>query len=351
MADRLLELVWRKYVLYDIEMPSSREQQVPLVKWLRAPNVVFRDDFFGTTTKRILQESLKDTVVTTGVDVLLKRSQLYSSRDPSGFIFHISRCGSTTLSNMLMCAKEHFVLSEPHLPVKLFMQFPDAYPISFWIDIIRASMRTLGASAPKTASRYFVKLFHSYVLEVPIFRQALPKTPEIFLYRDPLEVLMSHAKAASSWWYTQATTGLSAEEIFQRPIMELAARGIGRMLQAMVDHSNEETLLINYSEFGPSIPRTLLEFFGIPVTEQLVDDMLASAAIYSKGSQRTREFIPDSEAKRQAATPMMRNLIMQFADRPYQCLERLRRRRIMIGTKPALHTSVGLGNLDRLPNV
>src|SRR5580693_7844529 len=86
----------------------------PMVDWGHLGARRFTDPFFGQTINRCVEhpadllfrhqtplEQLGDIVGT------------QSSLRPTGFVFHMSRCGSTLISQMLAATPENIVLSEP----------------------------------------------------------------------------------------------------------------------------------------------------------------------------------------------------------------------------------------------
>jgi hypothetical protein len=46
-------------------------------------------------------------------------------------------------------------------------------------------------------TRLFLKLDCWHMRDLPLFRRAFPNTPWVFLYRDPVEVLVSHPAGAA----------------------------------------------------------------------------------------------------------------------------------------------------------
>ena len=99
---------------------------------------------------------------------------------PSGFIFHMSRCGSTLVAQMLAALPDSVVISE-------------AAPIDAVVQLGRGLLgRRCGAGAAShdrrlrpparrpTRSTYFVKLDCWHTLALPLFRRAFPLCPGYF---------------------------------------------------------------------------------------------------------------------------------------------------------------------------
>ena len=113
---------------------------------------------------------------------------------PSGFIFHASRCGSTLVSQMLAALPENVVISEAG-PVDAVLRSQMRNPaISeeqrvLWL---RWLLNALGQRRFAAEKRFFVKFECWQVLLLPLIRRAFPDVPWIFLYRNPVEVMVSH---------------------------------------------------------------------------------------------------------------------------------------------------------------
>jgi hypothetical protein len=70
----------------------------PAIEWMDPGNVTFDEPFFHETVDRV-KFQLKSRAVVTDLDFLLQMEKICDSVEPTGFIFHISRCGSTLLAN------------------------------------------------------------------------------------------------------------------------------------------------------------------------------------------------------------------------------------------------------------
>jgi hypothetical protein len=59
------------------------------------------------------------------------------------------------------------------------------------LDWLRAMLSTLGQPRRGSEEHLFIKFEAWHVLMLPIIRKAFPEVPWIFLYRDPVDVLVS----------------------------------------------------------------------------------------------------------------------------------------------------------------
>ena len=69
----------------------------PLVDWCYLEGIHFTDPFFENTLHRAIADPYRLLFRrTTTLEVLLERAGTHPGRKPDGFVFHMSRCGSTS---------------------------------------------------------------------------------------------------------------------------------------------------------------------------------------------------------------------------------------------------------------
>lgn len=308
------------HTLLDIKF---RDDGDGIVHWLRTPGASFRDPFFRMTTNRIFARARGRLLMETGVDALFRqgaRARLY----PAGFIYHVSRCGSTVLSNMLNVVADHFVLAEP-TPLGALFQRSTLFADEQWVELIRASINSLSAHAPSSARHFFLKFSHVMTHQVPLIRSAFPSVREIFVYRDPIEVVVSLvSNDPLPWIWSESLSGIPRMRAMEMPVTELTSRIVGAMLKAMCEHVSEHTLLINYSQLGPSTPGMLLRHFGITPTDSIIAKMVSGLSHYSKDPTHSRSFIADSSKKRELASAAICLSVEDHAADAYRRLEAIR---------------------------
>lgn len=86
----------------------------PVVEWCWTDDLPFADPFFVQTIERALRSPF--SLLFRRETPIGELDELEPGLEPNGFVFHVSRCGSTLVSGMLASSPRHLVLSEP-LPV------------------------------------------------------------------------------------------------------------------------------------------------------------------------------------------------------------------------------------------
>ncbi|MGH6926243.1 MAG: hypothetical protein ACRED5_21150 [Propylenella sp.] len=247
---------------------------------------------------------------------------------PSGLIFHMSRCGSTLVTQMLAALDQNIVISEAN-PVDAVVQARHVRPDLTAEEQARWLRWMVSALvAPRAGGRYaFIKLDCWHSLSLPLFRLAFPDVPWVFLYRDPVEVLVSQRTMPGS----QMIPGLLGPDLTTlglgydpaRP-EDYYARVLANICGPALRHySSGRALLINYRQLPAALWTAILPHFGVAVSESDRAAMAAAARYDAKAP--SFEFSGDSEAKQKAATAATRAAAAEWLGDFYTRLEALRR--------------------------
>jgi hypothetical protein len=198
---------------------------------------------------------------------------------PAGLVFHMSRCGSTLVAQMLAAVAENRVISEPPAVDHVLHHRDSAR--------LRTIVGALGQPA-EAETRYFLKLDCWHIRDYELIREAFPNTPAVFLYRDPLEVIVSQMRNPGEW---TSSYGVDREAC----IAEL----LGEMMQAALRHS-DSLRLVEYT----ALPDAVFGMFGLEWTPAQMERMRHAARLDAKTP--ALEFQSDSAAKRSAASDRVR---------------------------------------------
>lgn len=247
-----------------------------------------------------------------------------AAMQPDGFIFHMSRCGSTLVSNMLRALDGSIVISEAP-PLDAMVQL-HAYglPLERSLAALRAMIVAYGR--PRGGEhRYFLKLDAWHARDLWLFRLAYPDVPWVFLYRDPLEVLASQAMMPGM----QVVPGMLPAHIFGidagtcESSEEYGARALSAICFAALEHyAAGQGLIVNYSELPGTVATRILPHFGILPTAADCEAMRIIAGRDSKAPSFS--FESDVERKQRDASARTRELADRFLAATYRRLEELR---------------------------
>lgn len=187
---------------------------------------------------------------------------------PSGFIFHMSRCGSTLACQMLADDPRNIVISEAS-PLDMIVQLPQIVgPLDAELhaSLLRAMVAALGRRRADVQERLVIKLDSWHALALPLFRRAFPHVPWAFFYREPKKVLASQMRERGMQtvpeYLAPQIFGLTQEDSL--PPEDYCARLLARTCEAVLEpYARGGGLLVAYRQLPEALWTTILPHFGI----------------------------------------------------------------------------------------
>jgi hypothetical protein len=264
-------------------------QGQPGLDWCLMGDTGFTEPFFEMSVQRRLSHPFHHAFRRqTSVETLREWYAESPGVPPTGFIFHLSRCGSTLLSQMLAAPDRNIVLSEaPPLDAVLRAHFrnPSLSPAKR-VEWFRYMVSALGQRRGGKQEHLFIKFDTWTLAELPVIRQAFPDVPWVFLYRDPIEVLASQLHQRAAWTFPglmpPPVLGLGAE-LAEIPHQEYCARALARICElALQHHVQGGGWLVNYTELPAAVGSILADYWGIRYSEEEVRRMREVARDGSK---------------------------------------------------------------------
>src|SRR5688572_5177066 len=245
----------------------------PGLLWRRMANVSFTEPFFQQTVDRVRSENLGQTERFTEFDAVLQLDQALPRVEPTGFIFHSSRCGSTLLANACRSLTNSIVLSEANAIDKLVARFitdaDDVVKEAIYSVFLRAVVNTLAQHNNNAQPRVFIKFSCCSVSQLERIRRIWPRVPWVFLYRDPVETIVSNIAKPPAWLLDEDhrvlahITGTSAAAVAEMSLEELCARSIGSFFSIAHTLANDNCMLLNYSHLSLPVISSILNRFNV----------------------------------------------------------------------------------------
>ena len=311
-------------------LPSqvARLGDEPVVEWVRFGDRRLDDGFYETALRWALSRPFNNQFrFLSPMATLSDWAAALPTIPPSGFIFHMSRCGSTLAAQMLAASPENIVISEaaPIDGVAQLARHDPAYAGDAGVALLRDMVAVFGQVREPGARRLFVKLDCWHALMLPLFRRAFPDTPWVFLYREPVEVMVSQMRQRGSqmvpafvppsFYGIDLPTGVPDEDY--------CAQVLAATCEAALDGARlGGGLMVNYHELPDALFTTILPHFGVE-PGQGERDLMAEAARFDAKSPGS-EFTPDSAQKRAEAKPMITEICARRLDDSYRRLEAMR---------------------------
>lgn len=239
---------------------------------------------------------------------------------PSAFIFHASRCGSTLVSQMLAQLDNHIVISEPP-PLDALLR--SDLPAVERRAAIKGLLSAYGQCRRGVEQRLVIKLDAWNIGELPLLRECFPETPWLFLYRDPLEIAVSHLRRPGVHMVPGMIGASVLDDEFPFSGREdYIARRLGRLLATGLAQCQAfGGWAVNYSELPQAMAGRLAVFFTLDIEQR----RQVFAAVGQHAKQPSQVFVGDSDDKRREASALLRERVGRWAREPYEGLEQLRK--------------------------
>ena len=307
----------------------------PGLRWMDMSGVRLTEPFFQQTVDRARAEDNHRGELFTEFDALLQLEKILDSVAPTGFIFHSSRCGSTLLANACRAIANSIVLSEANAIDKLIARFITDAPEgsvkeSLYSVFLRGVVHALGQRRTGNEQHLFVKFACCSFNQIERIRRIWPRVPWVFLYRDPIETIVSNITSIPPWLVDSdrrvlaSITGTSPAAIAEMGIEELCARTIGSFYTTAERVADASGILLNYNQLSVPVISSVLSFFKVSPSSEELETIARGSRVYSKEASGSRTFVADAEIKQQHASNLVREVAETWAMKPYELLERKR---------------------------
>ncbi|SEC28773.1 hypothetical protein SAMN05519104_1095 [Rhizobiales bacterium GAS188] len=249
---------------------------------------------------------------------------------PAGLIFHMSRCGSTLVTQMLAALRRNVVLSEPG-PLDQIVRAPSRQvgaTADMLVHWLRAMTAAFGRRRYKEERDLFIKFEAWHVLLLPLIRRAFPDVPWVFLYRHPVEVMASLARLQSKQMFPgsidPALIGLDLPRSAAMSADLYGAVLLEQICGAAIAHHGiiGGGLLLAYRELPEAALTRMLTHFGLRYGTDELSRMREAALRDAK--RPDLRYADESEAKRRDASAEIRDLAATRLAPLYDRLEALR---------------------------
>lgn len=305
------------------------QQAQPMLDWCYFGERRLTEPFFDQTIDVALRQPFN--LLFRHQTPLAALPELYD-RDPgltpSGFVFHVSRCGSTLIAQALAALAQNIVVAEAG-PIDGVLQAHHHDPAisdeqrMAWLRWI---VGAFGRPRSKQERHLVIKFDSWHTHDLPLIRHAFPEVPWIFVYRDPIEVLVSHGRMPGLQMVPGLVDprafGLDPATIFELPHLEYRARVLASIYQAASEHIPAlDGRLVPYHTLPGAIWESLLDDFKIEGSATDVEQIRQAAQRNAK--RPTLPFADDTRDKQQAASDELRALSDRWVRPYYERLEAL----------------------------
>jgi hypothetical protein len=182
-----------------------------------------------------------------------------------GAVFHESRVGSTMVSNLLTTLGR--VYSEPGPIYTAFSACTsrdgqlipdcDTKKQQRLLQDVFYMMQRSNTQQSNPPRRVFFKFGSRLTAHIAKFTELFPHTPWIFLYRDPIEVLVSHQKKAACFSKTYlpedikkdiGSRGADGKSVWDKHDIQFCAAQLAGICESALQHIHHNGRLVNHRQ-------------------------------------------------------------------------------------------------------
>ncbi|WP_090504455.1 hypothetical protein [Pedobacter terrae] len=242
-------------------------------QWLYTNGDPFTGPFFNESINKCMSHRYNSSAFKPSSDlsILSAWASGLNSIAPTAFIFHVSRCGSTLISQSLCLNNNHIVLPEvPFIDELLRLSKIDDWSLPLNRgELIKAVIKIYGQTAEGAGKHLFIKTDSWHIHFMPLLRKLYPDVPFILLYRKPDEIIRSHQKLRGM----QAVPGVIPNELLGIENGKIdhadfdghTIKVLENYFEAFIRASQQDplTLLLNYNEGIINMMQRFCNFTGL----------------------------------------------------------------------------------------
>lgn len=307
-----------------VDVYNDREEL--LVDWCYAGDIRFTRSFFDDTVQEIRRRPFSALFRHQTSLEFLDQVAADEGREPTGFIFHMSRCGSTLAAQMLAAIESCIVISEAapidaaiRVETRRTANNEDPANESYF----RSMVRVLGRPRSGSEKYYFIKFDSWNTLDLDEITRSFPNVPYIFLYRDPVEVIVSQMRQRGLQMVPGTIENLASPGLSDLSTEDYCANVLARICECALKRTGDSNcLFVNYAQLPEAMFSIIARHFKVSFQPDELVAMRAATRFNAKSPRLY--FEPDIERKQSEATDAIREAA-KLVEPFYTRLEEIRR--------------------------
>lgn len=247
----------------------------PVVEWCHTAGLLFDDPFFAQTLERAFRHPFRLLFTArTPLDAVAVDASRAPALPIAGVVLHLSRCGSTLVTQVLDALPGLLVMSEPPAVDSALRLARNRTPLPDGSVAgpahVRGVIDALARPRHPDQTACVLKLDAWSVVDLPLIREALPGVPWVFCHRDGAAVLASHRRMRGPhvlpggldgpWggWDPGIGEGVGLDE--------RAARTLAALVAAAVEHRGPDGVSVDHAELPGAVADIVAPHLGLELT-------------------------------------------------------------------------------------
>lgn len=260
-------------------------------------------------------------IIYTPVNEFISKHLNKNEKKEIGFIFHMSRCGSTLMTQMLATSDRFFVLSEPSIINSILDPLLKISPEDRK-RLFKASITALIKCSPVMCEWVFIKFRSWNTLFMKLILSEFPDIKWMFIHRHGCEVFPSVIEKPPGWLRSRISYAEYFSDILQINAViihtmnqdEYIARLLGAFCKTASDLKSDQSLFVNYNDLKEHFAHNLKRLWNIVLINKENLDVDSVKSLYSKDVDKTIKFKADSEQKREKISKAQAELVDKFVE-------------------------------------
>ncbi|WP_289662535.1 sulfotransferase family protein [Flavobacterium panacagri] len=257
-------------------------------EWIYFSDIPFAEPFFEETIAKCKSHSYnsKHFKVVSTAENLIDWSKELDFVELKGLVFHVSRCGSTMLSQSLATSPENIMVSEAPIIDEILRS--NAFDADVKTVLLKSAIRLLGQKRFPEQNNLIIKLDAWSIFKASYLRSVFPEVPFALLYRNPEEVLRSHQKHAGMHMVPSiipsSVFGITTKEIEEINFWQYQALVLEKYFQGFLDFYETDcnVIILNYNDGMKNVIERFISFINASFSESEWNGMLERLKKHSK---------------------------------------------------------------------
>ena len=279
---------------------------------------IFSEPFFHSALQKLPPPSSAEILFYSLHDI--KKETIYIPPiTPSGFIYHLSRCGSSIVAQTLSEIHKIRVISEPEIIIKLVNLKKNKIITNAELEILLITLVHFWGQNNKGDSYRLIIKFSSLATSIYAYIQKIfRETPSIFIIRNPVEIMVSLINNPSFLIIefnqllpmSAIRINISVQELENMSIEEYIALLIRQNLLHITRNYDKNTLLIDHLEIPDVIEPRIVDHFNL--ISSFNDRIKIHSRIQYHGEDASKKYENDTQWKLSKVTPAMNDAAEKY---------------------------------------
>ena len=238
-------------------------------EWIYLADIKYADPFFDESIAKCRSHAFnsKPFKVVSTVENLIDWSNELISVELKSLVFHVSRCGSTMLSQSLASSSKNIMVSEAPIIDQILRS--DLFSDDKKTSLLKSVIKLLGQKRYPEQKHLIIKLDAWHIFKASYLRSIYPEIPFALLYRNPIEVLKSHQKLKGMHMVPNLLPsivfGISAREISENTLEQYGGLVLEKYFQGFLDFYKRDTnvVMLNYNDGMKAVLEKFISFIKV----------------------------------------------------------------------------------------